>query len=540
MPTATWSNEPTSAVTSTLTLRVTFDEPISGFTAGDIRLRRTSDNRFYSPTAAQTTLTHLGSNVWEVEIADLVSLLGDQNGEFYVRLRWHTVFFETSQQTGPSAAVDSARFTIHTTAPFGVISAFAHQRVTIGTEMALDINITGNPDHAYIEGLLEGFYTNWKDPTLQVRGAATRLLNNMPFTVKALKATKEPLTRTGILSVVPAAPVITNPGRQKFVRGLENAFIVNIANSPSRVRAVGPWVGMRYGSHPDGGIRIFGIVPEVSHAIPGADQKIRVTAESGALMDEVEIDFDLLNMNIYVGINSDDIHRIQLNDTDKSISSDLSFDTDHSEIRYLASDADYIYYGTISSGGTDKRKRFYRVPRSTGNGQSVNATLVHTFVNTASGIVIDGNDGYRLEHPSGNKQIRVFNKSTGATIRTFRLNFSVGGNGIAIDGDDLIVLVSFSSTNHRLRWYNKKTANGQTASHTKEISLRSFNLIAYNDLAVFRRTLFITMLDRSGRDDNKITTIDIDTGAVIQTYSVPSSFFASNSHRMYGITVEVG
>ena len=421
--------------------------------------------------------------------------------------------------------------------PFGVISAFAHQRVTLGTEMALDINISGNPDYAYIDGLLDGFYTNWKNPTLEVRGASSRLISNVQFTVKAVKGTEE-LTRVGLFSVVPAAPVITHPGRQKFVRGVENEFLVKISNSPSQVRARGPWVGLKSASLPDG-VRIFGIVPEVSHAVPGAAQKIRLTAESGALKDEAEIDFDLLNRYFYVGINSDDIYRVKFNESDKSISSDLSFDTNHSEIRFLASDADYIYFRSISSGGIDKRKRVYRVPRATGNGQSVNATLLHSSVNVCSGIVIDGNDGYSFEHPTGNEQIRVFNKSTGATIRTFRLNFSAYGAGIAIDGDDLIVLVNYSSSNQRLRWYNKNTANRRTANHTKEVRLQRYTRGAYNDLAIFDRTLFITLVDRYGNTDGKIITIDINTGSVIQTYSVPSSFFPGTNQDIYGITVVV-
>ena len=526
MPTATWSNEPTSDVTSTLTLRVTFDESITGLDAGDIRLRRVRDRRFYSPTAAQTTFTHLGSNVWEVEIADLVSLLGDQNGNFLVRLRWHTVFYETSQRTGPDAAADSATFMVHTTAPFGVISAFAHQRVTIGTQMALDINITGNPDHAYIEGLLEGFHTNWNDPILQVRGAATRLIANVPFTVKALKATKDPLTRTGVLSVVPAAPVITNPGKQTFIRSIENEIIVNISNSPSKVRAVGPWVGMKSDSHPDG-IRISGIVPEVSHAIPSADQKIRVTAESGALMDEVEIDFDFKNPFFYGAANGDDLYRLQLNDSDKSVSSDLNFDTHLSQIRYLASDLDYLYYGSITSDY--HRKRVFRVPRGTGNGLSVDGTQIGGFVDVGSGIVIEGNDVYRAEEGRQSAQIKVFNKSTGAPRRTFRLDFPRWARGIAIDGDDLIVLIARSGVNRQhLRWYNKTTRNGTIANHTREVQLPN-RYLAYSDIVVFNKKIFVTHYQTK-----TIIAIDIETGNVVATYTLPTSL-----PGMYGITMEV-
>ena len=522
MATATWSNEPTSAVTGTLTLRVTFDEAISGFAAGDLRLRRTSDSRSYTPLVAQTTLTHLGSNVWEVKIADLVSLLGEQNGSFQVRLRRRAVFYETSRQNGPAVAVDSVSFTIRITAPFGVISAFAHQRVTLGTEMALDINITGNPDYAYIEGLLEGFYTNWNNPTLEVRGAATRLITNVPFTVKALKGAEAPLTRAGLFSVVPAAPVITDPGRQTFVRGIENVFNVNISNSPSKARAVGPWVGMKYESHP-GGIRIFGIVPDVSHAVPRAEQNIRVTAASGALTDEVKIDFELKTPFFYSAANRDDIYQLTLNNSDQSVSSDLDFDTNLSQIRYLASDSDYLYYGSIAT-----RTRVYRVPLSTGNGRSVEGTQIGGSYSIGGGIVIDGNDAYRAEEISAGIQIRVFNKSTGVTGRAFRINLYRWARGLAIDGDDLIVLIIRTGVSgQHLRWYDKNTPNGRVANHTREVRLPSTSR-AYTDITVFDNKVFVT-----NYQSKTITAIDIETGKVAATYNLPSSL-----PGMYAITMQ--
>lgn len=407
---------------------------------------------------------------------------------------------------------------------FGVISAFAHQRVTINTELALDINITGNPDHAYIQGLLEGFYTNWNDPILEVRGVATRLINNAPFTVKALKGSEEPLTRDGVISVVPAAPVITDPGRQKFIRGIDNSFVVKISNSPSRVRVVGPWVGMKSESEPEG-IRISGIVPDVLHAIPSADQKISVTAESGVLTDDLEIGFDLLNPIIYGARNGDDIYRIQLNDSDQTASTDLDFDTNVSELRYLASDEDYIYYGSINH--PQPRRRLYRVPIDTGDGQSVNGTEIRNFSANGTGIVIDGNNGYRAEGSSSRGRIRVFNKSDGSDIRTFNINVTQYLRGLAIDGDDLIVLIVRTAvTGQHLRWYDKNTANNQTANHTRELRLPNTNK-QYQDIAVFDGKIFL-----ANSVANTITSIDIETGAVIETYSLSSSL-----SNLYGLTI---
>ena len=448
MPTAVWSNEPTTAVLDTLTLNITFDEPITGFAAGDLRLRRISDNRNYAPTAAQTTFKDLGSNVWEVKIDNLENLIGQQNTEFSLRLRWFTVFFETSQQNGPNAAADSTSFTIDTTPqPIPVaIGAFAKQNITINTEVALDINITGNPDDAYIDGLLEGFYTNWVDPTLQVRGTATRLVNNSPFTVEAVKGSNAPVTRSGTFSVVPAAPVISSVPRQTLIRGFENEIIVPVSNNPSSVRAKGKWSGMKYEPHPDG-IRIFGTVPAKDSAkLTFEEDTITVYAETGSLTDQQEIEVSLAEVFFYGVRNTDDIYRIKLIDDGEDISSDLDFATNIGQIRYLVIDDTYIYFKGIGN-----RDRIYRVPLHTSDGQSVNATQIARFSFNGFGIAIDGNDGYTIENTARNEQIRVFNKNTGATLRTFRLDWNYYGRGIAIDGDDIIVVHIQDDVNYARR-----------------------------------------------------------------------------------------
>lgn len=420
---------------------------------------------------------------------------------------------------------------------FGVISAFAHQRVTIGTELALDIRITGNPDNVYIEGLLEGFHTNWNNPILQVRGAATRLVNNVQFTVKALKGTETPLSRAGTLSVVPAAPVITNPGKQKFVRGIENEFVVKISNSPSKVRASGPWVGMKYGSHP-AGVRIFGIVPEVSNALPSAARRIRVTAESGDLKHELDIGFDLVNSSIYSSAVTTDIYRIQLNDNGKTVSSDLKFITDRNRITVISADDTYIYFRTQRRTGRVWFADLLRVPVNTGNGQTVNASRINDSVRLdAAGVDVDGDSLYLLSNTSGNRTIKAINKSNAATIKSFRISEDRFCGGLAIDGDDLIVLVRGPGTQDSeqyLRWYNKNTANGGIATHTKQVDLPAPNSPRnfywhYGDIAVLGNKLFLT-----NARAKTITSIDIETGKVLATYTLPSSLPA-----MYGITIVV-
>ena len=347
---------------------------------------------------------------------------------------------------------------------FGVISAFAHQRVTINTEIALDINITGNPENAFIEGLLEGFWTNWRDPVLQVRGVATRLVSNVPFTVKALKGSEE-LSRIGLFSVVPAAPVITSPGRQKFIRGINNALVVRISNSPSKVRAVGPWFGMKADSHPDG-VMISGIVPEVSHAVPIADQKIRVTAASGVLTDEVEIDFDLqdplyayihqLDRIYVVPVHFDDGKKLTDDDIVRqfSVSSSLNI-----EDMVLEDDNLYLLHRTTSA------PRVYLTARDTADG--ARAVLSRTW-----GVHYNrsGNE-YNLASDASNFYVMSSKHTVAVANRSFvhQRNFSMSGlpsgtnsNGAVVDGNNLY----YNVANTYIAVVNKNNTGSREFSFT--------------------------------------------------------------------------
>ena len=342
------------------------------------------------------------------------------------------------------------------------IGAIAHQNITINTAFMLDVNITGNPTDAWVEGLLEGFRTEWVDPTLRVRGEATRLISNSPFTVRNSNGESQSST----FSVVPRAPVITNPGTLNLVRGVDFDQIVKISNSPGLVQASGPWAGLKYEPHADG-IRLFGSVPDAANFhIPNNRQKIQVIAETGQLKDSLDIAFNFKTQLFYAADNTDDFYKINLNGDGKNISSNLDFDTNYGQIRYINADADYIYFTCL-----DNRKGLFRVPVNTADGQSVNATKIgNNFPNNGGGVAIDGDDVYRAEEVSGNELVRVLNKSTGVTSRTFRLDYNYYPRGIAIDGDELIA-IHFQYAPPKLRWYNKNTSNNQTATRTKEIRL---------------------------------------------------------------------
>lgn len=67
-----------------------------------------------------------------------------------------------------------------------IIQEFEPQTLVLGSEINLDINISGNSiTKAYINGPLLGFHTNWTGTQLQVRGKARTLISNGKFTVIA-------------------------------------------------------------------------------------------------------------------------------------------------------------------------------------------------------------------------------------------------------------------------------------------------------------------------------------------------------------------
>ena len=405
------------------------------------------------------------------------------------------------------------------------IEAIAHQNITIDTPFMLDVNITGNPTHAWVEGLLEGFSTEWDDPTLRVRGAATRLINNSPFTVHNSNGE----SRSSTFSVNPAAPVITDPGKQTLVRGLDNEFIVKVANSPASLRAEGPWAGLKYEPH-ESGIRIFGKVPDIDSplTVPDTNRSIRVTAETGSLVDTLAVGFDLIDplfayihssKKVYIVpahsesgtvLTSDDILR-KFNVSSNYNIEDMALEDDNLYLLHRTLSNPRVYLvdrGTANnttasatqdwsvhyySSGTERvialdsnnayvmpySKRVYIVSRAFERQSNfiVNTGLTNTL---SPGGVIDGNNLYWT---IDNDYISVVQKnSSGNNVspsRIFRLPYRTGSttvrmvcSGMDIIGNDLYLLVRDGSL-YKLIAVNKNTANSATATVKKVITLPS-------------------------------------------------------------------
>ena len=147
---------------------------------------------------------------------------------------------------------DTEAFTTRTTVLS--IEAIDEQTITIGTEdYDLVIDITGNPDEVEVTGDMEGFGQDWDAANNQlhiVAREAKRLVSMAEWRIKLTKGT-ETLSRTIIYNVVPAAPVITNPGNLVFYRGISdpdvgdgNYQFIEIANEPSVVRVSGDLTGL--------------------------------------------------------------------------------------------------------------------------------------------------------------------------------------------------------------------------------------------------------------------------------------------------------
>ena len=243
------------------------------------------------------------------------------------------------------------------------------------------------------------------------------------------------------------------------------------------------------------------------------------------------VGFDLLNDFIYSSAGTTDIYRLRLNESDKTVSSDLRFTTDRDRTYLLASDDTYIYLTGFHRFSGNLR----RVPINTGDGQTVTASEINDVSLDASGMAVEDNNLYLLINTAGNRTIKVVNKSNGSTIREFRINVNVGCNGLVIHGDDLIVLVIGDVRQDRvqyLRWYDKNTVNGGMATHKKQVDLAAPNSPRntywhYRDITAFDNKVFVTL-----PGNKTITLLDIETGDVVATYTVPSSLPA-----MYGITI---
>ena len=130
------------------------------------------------------------------------------------------------------------------------IEAIDEQFIVVGTkDYVLEIDVYGDPDSAEVDGLQEGFYQDWdadNDKIFIKSEEVTRLISMAEWTVIARKAGEPDVTATIVYSVVPAAPIFTDPGAQTIYKGLSFSLNIDVANQPSVLRAESPLVALKF------------------------------------------------------------------------------------------------------------------------------------------------------------------------------------------------------------------------------------------------------------------------------------------------------
>ena len=151
------------------------------------------------------------------------------------------------------------------------IEAISTQDITIDTDYALEIGITGDPEEVTVDGLFEGFHYSWDadTDTLTIVGEATRLLGDAMWVVSA----KETSSSTAVTSeitynVVTAAPIIEGVGEQNITQGDAVDIFIGIQNRATQARVEGLLTGLKSEASTEGegddreeGVRISGELP---------------------------------------------------------------------------------------------------------------------------------------------------------------------------------------------------------------------------------------------------------------------------------------
>ena len=129
------------------------------------------------------------------------------------------------------------------------IEAISTQDITIDTDYALEIGITGDPEEVTVGGLLEGFYYSWDaaNDMLTIAGEATRLLGDAIWTVSAKETSSSTaVTREITYNVVSGGPIIEEIGEQTIVAGRVNDIFIEIQNKPTLINVDGLLLGLKY------------------------------------------------------------------------------------------------------------------------------------------------------------------------------------------------------------------------------------------------------------------------------------------------------
>ncbi|MYB92958.1 PQQ-binding-like beta-propeller repeat protein [Candidatus Poribacteria bacterium] len=184
------------------------------------------------------------------------------------------------------------------------IEAIDEQNIPFGTkDYVLEIDIGGEPDRAYVDGSMEGFYQSWDAQNAKLKIIAdnvTRILEGEIWNVHLIKGT-ETLDAQIIYNVVSNAPVIIDPGRQEIWKGELFKLGVKIENEPSVARGNAFLAGLKYVINSENtGIDIEGKLPITTILTETAfDGEIYAETDGGS--DQIAVPFTIReHTGIYV------------------------------------------------------------------------------------------------------------------------------------------------------------------------------------------------------------------------------------------------
>ncbi|MDE0398910.1 MAG: PQQ-binding-like beta-propeller repeat protein [Candidatus Poribacteria bacterium] len=169
------------------------------------------------------------------------------------------------------------------------------------TNYVLEIDIGGEPDRAYVDGAMEGFYQSWDADNAKLKIIAeniTRLLSDAVWNVHLVKGS-ETLDSQIIYNVVPKTAIILDPGEQNIWKGELFDLFVGVENEPSAVRSDALLVGLLENTA-EGGLDIKGKLPVDSILTESVfDANIYAETEGGS--DKLAIPFTIkTHTGVYV------------------------------------------------------------------------------------------------------------------------------------------------------------------------------------------------------------------------------------------------
>lgn len=408
------------------------------------------------------------------------------------------------------------RLTAGSSARPPVISRLPAQNIVANTAFAVHVPISNNPTAVRVRGLIHGESYTWDAARgrVTIQGTAPALLlTDKVWTVEAANSygAARPVEIT--YSYIHAAPVIdTTVTAPDAIVGLPYNFFIPIANLADMADVTSELVGLSHElleRESDGrrGVQIIGTPPDNNYTVRSGRHQVAAVNTGG--MDSHDFPFDIKRAYFYLAdriSGNDKIARIQFNGDGEDISSDLSFFINQL-VQRIAVDANYIY---IHAGG------FFRVPRTTGNGQTVTPNSLFS-ASGYSAIAVDDNYIYI----SNNDTVRRYGKTNGTLNSSFSLPSAIGTvRCIAIDGDDLLVWESLAGT-EEIHWMPKNSTG--TATVSKRVFVPDWSP---NDMTVLGDHIYL--IAQTGPEIENILRIDKNTpnnGTVTEyeSYTTPDA-----------------